>query len=1168
MSATRLILRLFLVAVLIGMCVLIVQAWRGSQPDVMLARAEAALSAGRPEDAKLHLQRMTSRFPDNIDAQRLLAKALLEEARKENPSASYATTPAARAALIEAADADPKNIELQKEVLRVFVQSERPAEAGVYATRILEQEPNNVDALYAQASNSVKHKSGKAAQQLEKLMEMDNGRKFQVYLRAAGYYVQMKNNEALQSVLTRACDDAGALTTEDVAKMPRLESHAMSQLLKSGVASADDAGIALRRANQAIDALEKFDLSVKEVLADVAEISSEIMLGLRQRHPAAQDTSEQKTARAQLQARVDGLRVKSVEAQIASPLVMRESAYAAFIAGDHEKAAAILRQGLEAAEKMKPAPRAEDVLELHLLAARNYLVMHKHREAQPHLDALLKHEKYAGWGELLSGGVASSQGRYERAYQHFLQAEKRLGSILFVHMGLANTCLSLGKWNEALRHLQALHQSFGNADVELRAWAAQQEISTANVHFGEFRAYLALNQWEKARGKLSSLAGTSLERRAAALAIAYLWSKSQREQALAMLSEARKKAPDDLTLLQMEAAFQQQLGKVDSARQIIADAAAAQPGNLSLQMVHAQWLLRQRMTDEALTLLTKIEEDFPAENGPKVLRAYALLQTGKLEETIAAATKLKEDPKTAAAASFLIAAAEMRQKDPEAASAELAAAAERAPNHGVISLLQGEVAAAQGDYAEAIDNLSSTLDVVPIRAQARSMLLRSILMLSVEKGPAEADAKLTPLVKAHPEDPFLLIVMADLKFKQGQFDVAMELLDRAEQLEPGKANVPYIKSSIWLQRMRIPTAYSEVQRALSIDPGHLPSRMLAAELAGVQGRHQEAFDHAKEVLARVPKHVPMLMTQANSLARMSRAAEAMQLLTSAIEENPKANALYDQLMAIQYDAGQKDAALATIRKGRAELPDDSALAADEVMLLCRADKLDDAQRVAKEFTRDHTEPERFLALAQAFFRSQQFDAARDWGGQALALADDKVKPAIHLFLGDVSLSEYETSAKKDREILLKARDHFAAVLAAHPTHFIAGNNLAWILATSLDQAQEAAEVIDRVRGKATVEQMPINFIDTVAVVYRKANRLEEAQQVLERATAMYEENSLLLYQLATVQHDRKLYAAARTSLERAIQLGVPDKYREDAQRLLSELRQQTETPTSTANAAN
>jgi tetratricopeptide (TPR) repeat protein len=261
------------------------------------------------------------------------------------------------------------------------------------------------------------------------------------------------------------------------------------------------------------------------------------------------------------------------------------------------------------------------------------------------------------------------------------------------------------------------------------------------------------------------------------------------------------------------------------------------------------------------------------------------------------------------------------------------------------------------------------------------------------------------------------------------------------------------------------------------------------------------------------------------------------------------------LGSLQFDAGQKDAALATIRKGREKLPEDLVLAAAEVRMLCRTDKLDEAMSFAKTFTAGQTKPDRLLVVAQAFYLERKIEQALDWGNQALALADEQTKPGVHFFLGDVNLVASRMGGKKDAAASERARDHFAAVIAANPTHFVAGNNLAWLLATEFNQPKEAADVIDRVRGKLAVEQLPVNFIDTLAVVYRGVNRLQDAQDVLERAVAMYQDNPLLLYQLALVQNDRKLYSAARTSIERAIQLGVPEQYQDNAKKLLDSLRE-------------
>jgi tetratricopeptide (TPR) repeat protein len=1162
MSATRLIIRIFLVAILVGVAGLTFLALRNSKPENMLARAKKAMDADDPGSAVLHLNSMLQRFPKEAEAHYLLAQAALKDAeKKKEPGVTYGTNKVAFEHLLEAANLAPENLAIQKEALGIFIRANKPVEGVKYANNILKEEPDNVDALYVQAAKAAAARDRKAPEMLSQLQAKDLNRHFRLYWLKHEYYSRTGDKAKIQENLDQAVADAAALTKQQVNDMPRLESDAMSKLLRAGVGLAPDATVGIQRASKAVETLEKFPLEVPAVLADVAQICGEIMLNLSSRFSPGADNSDDRAARNKLQARVDSLGEKVVESKQASPVIYHQSALAAFSAGNHEKAAQLLKEGLDAASKMKNV-RPRDVLELHLLAARNYVVMRKDHEAAPHLEKLLADKDYAGWGELLSGGIDSTYGRYEKAYGHFSRAERKLGSVLLVDIGLAHTCLELGKWQEALTHLQALHKAFDTGDVEVRAWAAQNEISHASVHFGELRANLQLKRWDEAQPHLAALTNTAVEARAKAMAVSYLWLNGKRSEAVAMLQDARKKFPEDSALFQLELAVAQAAGKPEEVGKLITDSAAAEPGNLYKQLLLVQWMLREKKDDEALKLLDKLEADFPKEMGPSVMKAQALLTADKPDEALAVANKLKERPEAAGVANLIIASAEMAKKNPGAAHEALSAAEASAPNNGLLKLLQARVAASEGNFSEAVSDLAQTLDVTPLRAQAQNLLLRSILSIAAKEGPEKAEAQLQPLVDQNPDDAFLAIALADLKFKQGQFDSAMKLLDRAETLQPGKADVAYIKAGVWRQRGRIDTAYQECERGLSIDPNHMYCRMQATDLALQQGLFKEALHHAKTALDAVPNYPGMVIAYAKALVGLRRQAEAIQFLSKAIEVNPKFDLYYDLMSSLQLEAGQKDAALATIRKGREQLPEDLVVAAAEVRILCRMDKLDEAQSFAKTFTAGQTKPDRLLIMAQAFFAERKFEQALDWGNQALAMADDQMKPGVHYFLGDLNLVTAQFGAKKDPALLEKARDHFAAVIAANPTHFVAGNNLAWLLATEFNQPKEAAEVIDRVRGKMTVEQLPANFIDTLAVVYRGVNRLEEAQEVLERATKMYQDDPQLLYQLAIVQNDRKLYSAARTNIERAIQLGVPKQYEENAKRLLDSLREaNVSTPT-------
>ncbi|HTN77129.1 MAG TPA: tetratricopeptide repeat protein, partial [Pirellulaceae bacterium] len=633
MSATRLIIRLVLVALLLGIGVVVFRAWLNSKPENIIARAEKSLADGQPETARVHMQNLLDRFPDSAEGHRLMAKVLLEEARAANQPATFLRNPAAFQQLIEASRLSPDDIELKKEIISIYIAGLKPGDAIEYGQAVLDKEPDNLDALYVVTVPEVQAKSKAAQARLDKLLAATEFRRFEVLRLAADYYIRMKKPEELQAILTLAANEAAVIPADKLNALPMLEIDSMTRLFETGVRSALDATTGLTRLNQALDTFEKFPMSELPVLSQMSQKSSEMMLGLAAKFPSSADSSAAKPLRTQAQTRIDKLRALAVEKKVAGPLVFQQAAMAAFNAGDHEKCAELLAQGLVDSDKV-PAAQQRDVLELHLLAARNALVMRKNAAAQPHLEKLLADKNYSGWGELLSAAVNSSEGRHEKAYQHYQAAQKQLGTILLVDMGLANSCLALGKWQEALPHLQALHKSFDSADIELKSWAALNEISNAGVHFGEFRAYLALNDWEKAKEHLSALAGTPLAMRAQTMAITYLWTKGRREEALARLADARKAAPDEIALLQLQAGFAQQAGKPADASKLIEEAAAAQPNDLPRQLLLARWQIQQQQYPAALELLGKLETQFPTEIGPQLLKAQALLQSGDTEKGI------------------------------------------------------------------------------------------------------------------------------------------------------------------------------------------------------------------------------------------------------------------------------------------------------------------------------------------------------------------------------------------------------------------------------------------------------------------------------------------------------------------------------------------------------
>ena len=102
------------------------------------------------------------------------------------------------------------------------------------------------------------------------------------------------------------------------------------------------------------------------------------------------------------------------------------------------------------------------------------------------------------------------------------------------------------------------------------------------------------------------------------------------------------------------------------------------------------------------------------------------------------------------------------------------------------------------------------------------------------------------------------------------------------------------------------------------------------------------------------------------------------------------------------------------------------------------------------------------------------------------------------------------------------------------------------------------QIVEDVRGDAKIEHMPVSFIDTLAVVYRVAKRLDDAQAVLEEATVNWSNQPKLVFQLGMVYADQNKSGEARRTLERALQLGLSGNYAEEAKRQLQTLVENAE----------
>src|SRR5262245_55357998 len=91
------------------------------QPSYDKNKADEARAAGDYPTAIIHLRRLLQKEPNDAQARVMIAELIVEEAKKQNPRASFASERAAMEELIRAAELAPDNLEVQRKLMHAFV---------------------------------------------------------------------------------------------------------------------------------------------------------------------------------------------------------------------------------------------------------------------------------------------------------------------------------------------------------------------------------------------------------------------------------------------------------------------------------------------------------------------------------------------------------------------------------------------------------------------------------------------------------------------------------------------------------------------------------------------------------------------------------------------------------------------------------------------------------------------------------------------------------------------------------------------------------------------------------------------------------------------------------------------------------------------------------------
>ena len=596
------------------------------------------------------------------------------------------------------------------------------------------------------------------------------------------------------------------------------------------------------------------------------------------------------------------------------------------------------------------------------------------------------------------------------------------------------------------------------------------------------------------------------------------------------------------------------------------------PGDRAAKLFRAEWLVRTDRAEKAIEYL-KDPATFPGGRNEAVdrLMAAALFQTGQGDEARKILSRLPADPGIDAA---LFQAATSH----EAAQKQVNDALARYENQGLFRIYDAALRLGEGKYEEAIRGFASAVEFTRVGPTAKAGLQRALIAYA-EADPAKARDAAVKLAGEMPDEPGIYLAAAtaallldevgspDDRWEQAKTMYAAVNKWEAVALKAGTArtDTAVLKAQFRLLAGDPAGARKDALSALAQSPNHVPTLLLLTDLSLAPpadlARAREYYDSIVKANSSDPR-LPYVDARIKQIAGDWTGAAAV--YERLVGEAPRNAGIYVLLIAALEGGGQKEAALRWTRLWHERIPEDTRATVGLIHLLAASGARPEAIKIADEFVaataaearkrasnaappQTPAEVEKagedgrlgaLLAVASGFFRAGVYDEA-----EARAREVVQARPAADrawMMLGDIAI------AKKEWD---KAVPIYRDVLQKQPRHFVAGNNLAWILAEKMNDPVAAMLVVEEVRkGPGGVrpigpERLPADFLDTLGVVYLKlkekgVDRVAEMRTVFEAASRRYPADPRMLLYLAHAQALAGDRARALETFDAAIHLAA------------------------------
>ncbi|MGD0199485.1 MAG: tetratricopeptide repeat protein [Bryobacteraceae bacterium] len=461
------------------------------------------------------------------------------------------------------------------------------------------------------------------------------------------------------------------------------------------------------------------------------------------------------------------------------------------------------------------------------------------------------------------------------------------------------------------------------------------------------------------------------------------------------------------------------------------------------------------------------------------------------------------------------------------------------------------------DYDSAIREFQAGIQADAKRKTEYQREIAQVLIAQDRK--QEAATALDEVLRADPKDDRARAMRASLMLETGdptQIQAAITDLQSAVSRDPKNPVLRFNLGRALLAKGQLDQARLQFQEAIKNRAEYLQPRMWLAQLYLFRRDFANALRATKEILELDPRNVPAKLIRTQALAAMGDMIQARAELAQIIVQYPNSVEATSQLAILDLSEKRyREAEEAFLRLHKAH-PSDLRALMGLAETYAAQNQWDQAVRVLEEeLARSPGRLELRSALGNVAYRAGRYDVAirefqalirarPDAGGLYLRLGETyrrkgDFQAAVRTFEKAKQLRPNDPAAYLQIALMMEAthdragaRAIYEQILKLQPDHPIALNNLAYIIAETGGDLDQALSLAQRARQKQPDDP---DIADTLGWIYIKKNLSDNAVDIFRNLVAKLPQVSTYHYHLAMAFYQRGDKPQARRELLTALQ---------------------------------